>query len=80
MNADKRSFIFTEKQYDDDFEEEEVDEPPPSSDRRQIIGLKADEIRENGRTVSVDVKEQEKREKQEEEDALLPIHRRVRYL
>ena len=63
------------KQYEDDFEEEEP--APPIEEKRQIIGLKADEIRENGRTISVDVKEQEEREKQEEEAATLPQGRKV---
>ena len=66
----------TEKQYEDDFEEDEAP-PTPKSDRREIIGLKADEVRENGRTVSVDVKGQEEKERREEEDAVLPPHRRV---
>ena len=63
------------KQYEDDFEEEEP--APLIEEKRQIIGLKADEIRENGRTISVDVKEQEEREKQEEEAATLPQGRKV---
>ena len=68
----------SEKQYEDDFEDEEPP-PTPKSDRREIIGLKADEIRENGRTVSVDVKEQEEKEKREEEEAVLPPHKRVSF-
>lgn len=55
--------------YEDDFEEEAEDQ-----DRRHIIGLRADETRVNGKTISVDVTE---KEKEKEKEGTLPEHRRV---
>lgn len=63
-------YVSTESKYEDDFEEDEDDK------KRHIIGLKADESRVNGKTVSVDVAE---KEKEEEREGTLPPHRRVSF-
>jgi len=42
--------------------------------KRHIIGLRADQTRVNGQTVSVDVQEQEK---EHEREGIVPEHRRV---
>ncbi|XP_052248948.1 glutamate-rich protein 3-like isoform X2 [Dreissena polymorpha] len=66
--------------YDDDFEDEESkgkytdDFEDDSKDKRHIIGLRDNETRLNGQTVSVDVQE---KEKQDEKEGILPPHRRI---
>lgn len=56
--------------YEDDFEPEEE----KVTDKRHIIGLREDQSRVEGKTVSVDVEE---KEKEAEKEGTIPEHRKV---
>lgn len=56
--------------YEDDFEPEEE----KATDKRPIVGLREDQSRVEGKTVSVDVEE---KEKEAEKEGTLPEHRKV---
>jgi hypothetical protein len=67
-----KNFLFPpDNKYEDDFEEEDAQK----SDRRHIIGLREDENRINGKTVSNDVSE---KEKEDEKRGVVPANRDVR--
>jgi len=69
-NSSNISMTLVDK-YDSDFEE---DPEPVKDEKRHIIGLGDDEVRMNGKTVSVDVHD---KEKEEDKQGDIPKHRKV---